>query len=429
MLRHPRTAAPRSCLCSPDADLGCRHVLWGLSCACSHHRARMRVLRVLRRERRHHAVQRRHAGRADARRHAHRAGDAERLQGAARGLRDGRAGAGRAPRRRHRRSCRRTCSTTSTRWARRGSSSTGNRTRCGDRFAPQRIAKPATAGAMSRPMPTPPAAGDYGVTVEAQFVVGEYQVVILSAKESTGLDSYLRDNHYKIPEGAEPLLRPYVETGMKFFVAKVDPSKVTFQNGHAALSPLRFHYDSDDFTLPIRLGLANSDGTQDLIISIFAKQLALRGRQLQERVHPDQPRHRRLDPGQVRRVLRDAVRRHGDEEPGRGGDRVCVAGDQLRPVPGSDAAARRAQPAGLGRAVGQQRLGGRRAGGDHAAPGGRPDDGGERHRGGDHHRRDRTASCGRGPGCSPPATRRSWFTRRTSPASWSRTSRSTAMGS
>jgi hypothetical protein len=124
--------------------------------------------------------------------------------------------------------------------------------------------------------PSPPAmahaasARDYGVTVEAQFVVGEYQVVILSATESTGLDAYLRANHYKIPDDAEPLLRPYVESGMKFFVAKVDPAKVKFENGHAALSPLRFHYDSDDFTLPIRLGLANSEGTQDLIVSIFA---------------------------------------------------------------------------------------------------------------------------------------------------------------
>ena len=112
---------------------------------------------------------------------------------------------------------------------------------------------------------------DLGVTVEAKFAVGEYQILILSAKDSTGLDTWLRQEHYTIPEGAEPLLRPYVESGMKFFVAKVDPSKVTFDaSGHAALSPLRFHYDSEEFSLPIRLGLANSGGTQDLIVSIFA---------------------------------------------------------------------------------------------------------------------------------------------------------------
>jgi len=110
-----------------------------------------------------------------------------------------------------------------------------------------------------------------GVTIEAQFAVGEYQIVILSAKDSTGLDTWLRDEKYSIPAGAEPLLRPYVESGMKFFVAKVDPTKVTFDaSGRAALSPLRFHYDSEEFSLPIRLGLANSSGTQDLIVSIFA---------------------------------------------------------------------------------------------------------------------------------------------------------------
>ena len=113
-------------------------------------------------------------------------------------------------------------------------------------------------------------AADYGVTVEAQFEVGEYQIVILSAKDSAGLDRYLRDEHYQIPRGAEPLLRPYVEAGSKFFVAKVNPKKVTFVGGQAQLSPLRFHYDSDEFSLPIRLGLANSAGTQDLIVNILA---------------------------------------------------------------------------------------------------------------------------------------------------------------
>jgi len=111
---------------------------------------------------------------------------------------------------------------------------------------------------------------DLGVTVEAQFTVGEYQIVILSAKESTGLDTWLRREKYNIPKGAEPLLRPYVESGMKFFVAKVDPKKVQFVDGRADLSPLRFHYDTDQFVLPIRLGLANSSGTQDLIVSILA---------------------------------------------------------------------------------------------------------------------------------------------------------------
>ncbi|HEY1555622.1 MAG TPA: DUF2330 domain-containing protein [Kofleriaceae bacterium] len=108
------------------------------------------------------------------------------------------------------------------------------------------------------------------VKIEAKFDVGEYHILILSAKDSSGLEYWLRDNHYKIPPGAEPLLRPYVESGMKFFVAKVDPKKVTMAGGHAALSPLRFYYDSEDFSLPIRLGMANSSGKQDLIVNIIS---------------------------------------------------------------------------------------------------------------------------------------------------------------
>jgi MYXO-CTERM domain-containing protein len=111
-----------------------------------------------------------------------------------------------------------------------------------------------------------------GVTIEAQFTVGEYEIVILSAKDSTGLDTWLRREKYAIPEGAEPLLRPYVEQGMKFFVAKVNPKKVTFDaQGQAMLSPLRFHYDSPEFRLPVRLGMINSAGTQDLLIHVLAR--------------------------------------------------------------------------------------------------------------------------------------------------------------
>ncbi len=113
-------------------------------------------------------------------------------------------------------------------------------------------------------------ARDHGVTVEARFTVGEYEIVILSAKDSTGLDTWLREHRYKIPAGAEPYLRPYVQSGMKFFVARVNIKKVKVTGGRAMLSPLRIHYDTEDFVLPIRLGLANSSGVQDLIIHILA---------------------------------------------------------------------------------------------------------------------------------------------------------------
>ena len=114
-------------------------------------------------------------------------------------------------------------------------------------------------------------AEDLGVTIEAQFEVGEYEVVILSAKFSTGLEDWLVQENYKIPAGAEKYLRPYVESGSKFFVAKVNVEKVKFKDGRAQLSPLRFHYQSDSFSLPVRLGLMNSEGKQDLLVHILAQ--------------------------------------------------------------------------------------------------------------------------------------------------------------
>ncbi|MEL6177709.1 MAG: DUF2330 domain-containing protein, partial [Myxococcota bacterium] len=66
------------------------------------------------------------------------------------------------------------------------------------------------------------------VKIEAQFKVGEYDIVILSATEAKALDRWLRTNKYNIPDGADKVLGPYIEGGMYFFVAKVDVKKVTF---------------------------------------------------------------------------------------------------------------------------------------------------------------------------------------------------------
>jgi hypothetical protein len=113
--------------------------------------------------------------------------------------------------------------------------------------------------------------GGLGVKVEAQFTVGEYDIVILSAKDAGGLEEWLRLSKYTIPSGAAESFRPYVQRGSKFFVAKVDIEKVKLENGMATLSPLRFHYDDESFTLPIRLGLINAKDAQDLVVHILAE--------------------------------------------------------------------------------------------------------------------------------------------------------------
>lgn len=111
------------------------------------------------------------------------------------------------------------------------------------------------------------------VKVEAQFAVGEYEISVLSTTESSALETWLTTNGFALPTGASIYLEPYVQSGNYFFAAKVNTNKVKFDaEGRAVLSPLRFHVDSEDFQLPIRLGMINSNGKQDLIVYILADQ-------------------------------------------------------------------------------------------------------------------------------------------------------------
>ena len=49
-----------------------------------------------------------------------------------------------------------------------------------------------------------------GVTVEASYTVGEYDIVILSATQSDGLETWLKQNGYKIPaNSAKALARKF----------------------------------------------------------------------------------------------------------------------------------------------------------------------------------------------------------------------------
>jgi hypothetical protein len=108
-----------------------------------------------------------------------------------------------------------------------------------------------------------------GVTVEARFSVGEYDILMLSAKESNGLETWLNRNGYRIPQGASQLLRPYIRQNMKFFVAKVNLQEFE-KAGYQFLRPLQMAYESPRFMLPIRLGMMNATSEQDLIVYVLS---------------------------------------------------------------------------------------------------------------------------------------------------------------
>jgi hypothetical protein len=108
-----------------------------------------------------------------------------------------------------------------------------------------------------------------GVTIEDKFKVNEYEILILSAKESDGLETWLRTNGYQIPQGASAVLKPYIRQNMKFFVAKVDLKEFD-RTGQSFLRPLQIAYQSPKFMLPIRLGMLNAKGEQDLVAYVLS---------------------------------------------------------------------------------------------------------------------------------------------------------------
>ena len=196
------------------------------------------------------------------------------------------------------------------RWARRGSSSTGSRTRAAS-------ATPRTRW----PTAMQPSAGDGDGRREVREGLrrqdrGEVHGRRVRHRDPVG-DRVDRARHAgcatsttRSPRARSRCCGRTSRPASKFFVAKVDPKKVTFENGQAMLSPLRFHYDSDEFSLPIRLGLANSSGTQDLIVNILSPEQRYEVANYKNVTIPTNLDVKDEVAQAVRRVLRGAVRSH-----------------------------------------------------------------------------------------------------------------------
>jgi hypothetical protein len=107
-----------------------------------------------------------------------------------------------------------------------------------------------------------------GVTIEAKYTVGEYDILILSAKQSSGLETWLVENGYTMPKGAASVLGSYIRQNMHFFVAKVNIGEQA-RLGFNYLRPLQVAYESPKFMLPIRLGTVNANGAQELFVYVI----------------------------------------------------------------------------------------------------------------------------------------------------------------
>lgn len=104
-----------------------------------------------------------------------------------------------------------------------------------------------------------------GVIVEDQFDLGEYTAWIVSAEGGDGLSAWLDAQGFTIDAATSGVLGEYVDAGSEFLALRVDLDRL--DDGDQWLSPLQVtYYAPDAWTLPLRLGAANSAGVQDLVL-------------------------------------------------------------------------------------------------------------------------------------------------------------------
>ena len=118
-------------------------------------------------------------------------------------------------------------------------------------------------------------APDDVVRIEAEFAAGEYQIVILSATESTGLFDWLGREGFMLPEKAVPILQHYIDQGMFFLAARVtlDPQA---RDDFSFLSPLQMSFATRMFSLPVLMGTINAADEQDLVVYAIARDAEVR---------------------------------------------------------------------------------------------------------------------------------------------------------
>ncbi|MEM6793185.1 MAG: DUF2330 domain-containing protein [Acidobacteriota bacterium] len=109
-----------------------------------------------------------------------------------------------------------------------------------------------------------------GVTIEATYTVGEYDIAILSAEQSHGLATWLKEEGYRLPPDAAPVLGSYLKQQMRFFVARVNLEEQS-KLGYTYLRPLQVAYETPKFMLPLRLGTVNALGAQELFAWVLTR--------------------------------------------------------------------------------------------------------------------------------------------------------------
>lgn len=111
-------------------------------------------------------------------------------------------------------------------------------------------------------------AGSAGRDVEvlASQVVGPYQAVTIRAKQgTTGIDTWLKDNGFAIPDEVAPVVDAYTKEGFDFIALRLRPGQ-----GVRSMRPVRVVTKGADPTLPLRMvaaGIGSHVGLTLFVVS------------------------------------------------------------------------------------------------------------------------------------------------------------------
>ena len=109
-----------------------------------------------------------------------------------------------------------------------------------------------------------------GVTIEAEYTVGEYDIVILSAKQSDGLETWLAENGYRIPKGASRRPPPLCPAGHEVLRRQGEPEGAKGDRPPlSATPPVRVRVAEVHAADPSRHG--ERKGSQDLLLYVLTR--------------------------------------------------------------------------------------------------------------------------------------------------------------
>lgn len=109
-------------------------------------------------------------------------------------------------------------------------------------------------------------AGEGGVTVNVEEVVGPYETVQLSSTDPTALTNWLDQNGYEIPTEIEPIIAAYVDDGFDFLALRLSPGE-----GVDKMQPVRVTSMGASVNLPLRMVAAGTGATTTVTLWVLSE--------------------------------------------------------------------------------------------------------------------------------------------------------------